>query len=189
MCSYTITIFLSLAAGCLCDVLTDGDARDIMEPSDVAPILEDGQAAASANWVEYWDEAGGRAYYYNETTGASTYNKPANFGGESFGKSEGAWQRMKDPDTGKTYYFNEETSESTFVRPPEFQSPRRPEDGQEPTDVGHDDWERYFDDEDGVDFYYNKRTDQSQYIRPDTYDSPRNEEDDFADAMAAMNEL
>ena len=54
--------------------------------------------------------------------------------------------------------------------------------------MGHDDWERYFDDEDGVDFYYNKRTDQSQYIRPDTYDSPRNEEDDFADAMAAMNE-
>jgi len=160
-----------------------------MDPTDVAPILEDGQASASANWVEYWDEAGGRAYYYNETTGASTYNKPANFGGETFGKSEGAWQRMKDPDTGKTYYFNEETSESTFVRPPEFQSPRRPEDGQEPTDVGHDDWERYFDDEDGVDFYYNKRTDQSQYIRPDTYDSPRNEEDDFADAMAAMNEL
>lgn len=72
-------------------------------------------------WTKVPDEDSGDAYYYNETTGETSWTKP---GAEEAAAEDGdptdvpeGWTATKDEDSGAYYYTNDETGETTWDKP------------------------------------------------------------------------
>ena len=93
------------------------------------------QAEAGGQWSEYYDDESGSPYWYNETTGESSYSNPHDaaaadaaiaadgygadaYGGESYGGSGGGdgWTEQWD-ESGNQYWWNEATGESSYQDP------------------------------------------------------------------------
>jgi hypothetical protein len=93
------------------------------------------QAEAGGEWSEYYDDESGSPYWYNETTGESSYVNPYDaaaadaaiagdaygadaYGSESYGGADAAagWTEQYDDD-GNTYWWNEATGESSYQDP------------------------------------------------------------------------
>ena len=92
--------------------------------------------AAGGEWSEYYDDESGSPYWYNETTGESSYTNPYDaaaadaamitaegygadaYGSESYGGGAGGsgWTEQYDDD-GNVYWWNEATGESSYQDP------------------------------------------------------------------------
>jgi TPR repeat protein len=99
-------------------------------------------SSTSAKFEKYVDPATGWPYYYNTTTGESTYDRPQNFRTEA----------------------NPFASART-MEPASMLTTRRAA-SQAPAETLSGDWAKYVDPESGYPYYYNSKTDVSQYERP-----------------------
>ena len=111
---------------------------------------------ADDQWVKYVDPDSGYAYYYNEITYESTYDRPTGMttnqdpfssvregGGQRMvpaaaltvrrderqlpvEKLNGGWVKYVDPESGHPYYYHEENDESTYDRPKGFETVANP---------------------------------------------------------------
>ena len=97
-------------------------------PSQAAP---QGQQMASP-WKECTDaNQGNKVYYHNAKTGASVWEKPADFDQKASAPPTPAppantqahlpspWKEFKDP-SGKPYYYNEQTKLTVWDKPADF---------------------------------------------------------------------
>ena len=94
-------------------------------------------AAAGGEWSEYYDDESGSPYWYNETTGESSYTNPYDaaaadaaivadaYGADAYGSEayeDGAgggvdgWSEQYDDD-GNVYWYNATTGESSYEDP------------------------------------------------------------------------
>jgi len=99
----------------------------------------------AGNWVKYEDEEHG-AYYYNNRTQESTYDRP-----EGMETSRNPFDGVRE-DGGISLV------------------PRKGEKGIE---RGNNGWEKFKDESSGADYYYNSGTDVSQYERPIGFETIR----------------
>lgn len=72
-----------------------------------------------SDWVEHKDPTSGKTYYANSKTGATSWEKPADFGGAG----ASGWTAVKDPTSGKTYYHNTATGATSWEKPAGFVDP------------------------------------------------------------------
>jgi hypothetical protein len=94
----------------------------------------DGGVAA---WEKHVDEASGTAYYYNASTGESSWEEPAGLVSprvqeESAGKAR-KWREFVDDESGATYYYDEASGTSRWDKPEDFESEQKDEDKHEDT--------------------------------------------------------
>ena len=83
-------------------------------------------------WVEFWDDENQQAYYYNEETGESSWEKPgivlkaeameaealeAAMSAQEFPEEASAWEEYYDDSTTQTYYYNTLTGMSSWNQP------------------------------------------------------------------------
>merc|ERR1712072_1351688 len=80
---------------------------------------EEALAAKSlpAGWEQVIDPSSGTAYYFNSSTGETTWTPPAS-SKESQSLPAG-WEKSIDPSSGKTYYFKRSTGETSWTTPTE----------------------------------------------------------------------
>lgn len=67
-------------------------------------------------WRAAKDENSGRTYYYHETTGLTTWEKPKYKSTKKKGLPDG-WRVAKDENTGDNYYFHIETGQTQWEAP------------------------------------------------------------------------
>ncbi|GBG30328.1 F-box/LRR-repeat protein 2 [Hondaea fermentalgiana] len=90
------------------------------------------RTARASDWAELRDEHG-NLYYWNERTGETQWDKPADFDAQWLEDEKDAltarsirsskelgseWQELLDPETGYTYYYNIVTQETAWSLPP-----------------------------------------------------------------------
>jgi hypothetical protein len=136
-------------------------------------------------WEECVDDDG-KTFYYNETTGVSTWERPdpddddddddndeiEEEAGDMIG---GRWEVVVDEESGRKYFYNGETGESVWERPADetraSAAPTAVDDGSFTlaADLDGDEadgsWEQVTDEE-GFTYYYNKATGESSWERP-----------------------
>ena len=84
-----------------------------------------GTAAAAAStgaWQALIDPSTNQTYYYNQSTGATSWEAPvAQRAVEHTAPTLAtpAWQTLRDPSTGQPYYCNSQTGESSWELPPQ----------------------------------------------------------------------
>ncbi|KAL4158859.1 hypothetical protein PRNP1_004633 [Phytophthora ramorum] len=72
----------------------------------------------SSVWEEAYDEASGRAYYFNRLTGDTSWTLPGEATTEAGSSTtESAWQQSFDEASQTTYYYNIHTGETSWTRP------------------------------------------------------------------------
>ena len=153
------------------------------------PTAREGQEAlevGDGDWAKYFDDASGLEFFYNATTGESTYDRPLEFrtprpaaGQQAVEVGANSWKKYYDEASGTDFYFNEATAESMWERPIEFQTPR-PAANQVPVEGGDGGWDRYYDDGVGRFYFYNSITGESQYQRPARFLTPRPQKNEQA---------
>lgn len=90
------------------------------------------RTARASDWTEFQDEQG-NLYYWNQRTGTTQWEKPAEFDSIWLQESQDTltarsirsnkdlgsdWQELLDPETGYTYYYNINTQETSWSLPP-----------------------------------------------------------------------
>ena len=145
-------------------------------------------------WVAELDPTSGKYFYYNNTTGETSWTVPAPAVAAS------PWISEVDPTSGDTFYVNETTGVTTWDRPVDFDphvlDDLRQENNQSGGGGGpkkqmstkwkrafakvrvmvalnqkfkKPSWEKHFDDETGEFFYHNTVTDKSQWTEPESF--------------------
>jgi hypothetical protein len=97
-------------------------------------------------WQECKDDFG-NTYYYNSTTGQSSWVAPGSLNPEISNKS---WKEAQDEE-GQTYYWNELTGETSWSLPAGV--------------AAEDRWDECKDEEGNV-YYYNPKTNESSWENP-----------------------
>ena len=142
-------------------------------------------------WGKHPDVENGTEFFYNETTGESTYDRPNNFvtpapsarqslpsqdngAGYELTTSQGdaGWEKHWSDQWNLHYFHNMQTGVSTFDRPAEFTTPRVPVANQSAVELGQGGWSKFWDDENECEFYFNEDRGTSQFERPIEYNSP-----------------
>lgn len=75
-----------------------------------------------SDWAEATDPASGRTYYYNATTGETSWEVPEGYVPKSASADPGDWQELSDPTSGKPYYYNAKTGVTQWDKPEGFKS-------------------------------------------------------------------
>ena len=127
-------------------------------------------------WIKKFEEASGRAFFYNIQSGIATYDRPAEYSTPREEKpepsTESHWVRLRElqeiegtgGDTQEVeYYYNNQSGATVYERPPEYETPRE------------EVWNKYYDEENQREYYYNETTGVSQYLRPPGFATPRPE--------------
>ena len=71
-----------------------------------------------SDWEAHVDPSSGNTYYYNATTGETSWEPPAGFAAAPAASSlPSEWQEGYDESTGKTYYYNTVTGETSWDPP------------------------------------------------------------------------
>lgn len=73
--------------------------------------------ASTGTWAEYYDEANALPYWYNDSSGVSTYDNPVATPTEQAPPPTHGFSEYYDEGSGLPYYYNEHTGESTYERP------------------------------------------------------------------------
>eukprot|EP00908_Phaeocystis_cordata_P007775 Transcript_1845.p1 GENE.Transcript_1845~~Transcript_1845.p1 ORF type:complete len:346 (-),score=153.55 Transcript_1845:123-1160(-) len=111
----------------------------VLDPTPRGPGAVSAPSAPS-DWEEFEDDASGQKYWYNQTTGETTWEQPAEL---NFETPRGAltiprppalpppppafeepaaglppgWEELVDDDSGELYWHNQNTGETTWERP------------------------------------------------------------------------
>jgi WW domain len=74
---------------------------------------------SSSLWQEFVDDDSGCTYYWNESTGETTWETPSGYASPETRPSPvpSVWIQFTDDDSGCPYWYNEQTGESTWEDP------------------------------------------------------------------------
>jgi len=67
------------------------------------------------DWAEHVDPASGRTYYYNSHTQVTSWDKPAELGGEVAVNDR--WQCLTDPGSGREYFYDTVSGQTSWEEP------------------------------------------------------------------------
>ncbi|GMF11698.1 unnamed protein product [Phytophthora lilii] len=76
--------------------------------------------AGGGAWKKHVDEKSGSAYYYNASTGESSWEEPAGF--KEPAARAPKWREFVDDESGATYYYDEASGTSRWDKPEDFVS-------------------------------------------------------------------
>ena len=76
------------------------------EPPRQIPPSSQQVSKPPKKWARFLDPSTGRPYFYNESTGESSWTCPLS-----------AWAEAVDPASGRTYFYNSATKETSWTRP------------------------------------------------------------------------
>lgn len=79
-------------------------------------VSEPSPAGLPEGWTEHLDPGSGRTYYYNASTGVTSWDRPAPTAQKAM-PAESDWTENIDPATGNKYYYNAKTGESSWTQP------------------------------------------------------------------------
>ena len=88
--------------------------RSFVSASETAnALVEFNESEKASAWVEYWDENAQVAYYYNEVSGESSYERPdeQRYGG---GGGTVVWQTVYDEGSKSYFYYDHRSGTSTW---------------------------------------------------------------------------
>ena len=114
----------------------------------------------ASDWEKLTDEESGSPYWYNATTGESSYEDP-NAGAAIVATTTDAasvWQEFTDEESGWPYWYNPDTGESVYEDP----------NGAAPAAAGAG-WQEHFDDASQQPYWYDESSGESTYDRPPGY--------------------
>lgn len=153
------------------DSYVDSEGEDyVIEEEDEEETSEE------PAWIKKFEEATGRAFFYNLKSGIATYDRPAEYTTPREDtpqpRGDSLWIRLTETQevegTGGEvkeveYYYNQQSGATSYERPPEYETPRE------------DNWVKYYDEVNERDYYYNETSGVSQYLRPAGFETPRPE--------------
>jgi plastin-1 len=88
--------------------------RELKALKDAAAAASSASTPSTSEWAKFHDDATGRDYWYNATTGDTTWTNPEEAGG-----SAADWEEMFDEASGRNYFYNKVTGESSWTKPGE----------------------------------------------------------------------
>lgn len=94
-------------------VATEGPTGTGRQPDAAAP-----DSGATTEWEEMYDSGSNRTYYYNRTTGETSWEKPAALSATA--TTQSPWTEHVDSTTGTVYYVNSSTNQTQWERPTDF---------------------------------------------------------------------
>jgi polyglutamine-binding protein 1 len=96
----------------------DAKQEEGKREEDVAPTKSD-ERPLPAGWAVAIDKKYGHKYYYNASTGKSSWERPTESADASADAAQlpPGWKEATDPSTGRTYFCNPFTSQTTWERP------------------------------------------------------------------------
>jgi len=116
-------------------------------------------AALPAGWTENLDPGSGKNFYYNASTGETSWDRPAG-AAPAAGELPAGWAAALDPGSGNTFYHNAATGETSWERPAAA-APAAAGPGALPAG-----WAEHADPGSGRSFFANAATGETAWERP-----------------------
>ena len=132
---------------------------------------EERNVVNASDWTKITDEASGEAYFYNETTGETSWDDPRSAelaGSDDIGESELTpcpWAECIDEASGEPYYYNSSTGELVWDKPAEFNQPVSQKTTNTKKD-NRDEWTEVWDETYQATYYMNKATEECVWDCP-----------------------
>ena len=112
-----------LLARCIAVDGVDAKQEEVKREEDVAAEIPEptksNERPLPAGWAVAVDKKYGHKYYYNASTGKSSWERPTESADASTDAAQlpPGWKEATDPSTGRTYFCNPFTSQTTWERP------------------------------------------------------------------------
>ena len=163
------------------------------EPVEITTALKSRSSSiafdAETSWEEFQDPVTARHFYYNRTTGRSTWVRPADMmlpqeeiSRELKKRSSSVnydpasqWEQFWDSKTGRHFFYHRTLGLSQWERPEEMKLVNTKGNvsklvKQRSTSIGYSEetaWETFLDPATGLQFYYNRTTGESTWTTPE----------------------
>ena len=103
-----------------------------IEVSNLAGAAVVAECASGSDWSKKVDDTSGHFFFFNEKTGATAWEEPAEYSDPTQHKqlaecAHGSdWTKQLDEAGGKEYYFNQATGATQWEQPEEYGDPTLP---------------------------------------------------------------
>ena len=129
-----------------------------------ALLSNSGASDGDDDWETVIDPSSGNTYYYNHSTGETSWDEPRAL------RSETQWEEVTDRDSGDTYFHNRTTGATSWDRPPAVITSNSSDAGVGSGGGGggtDTEWEEVQDEASGHPYWYNRRTNETTWDRPE----------------------
>merc|ERR1712232_230761 len=148
--------------------------RAAKEKVDAESSLATATATCPNEWTEHVDPQSGDVFYFNSTTGETSWTKPAPAmhvvatGVATAAAKTEEWTEHIDPQTSNIYYFNANTGESSWTKPALGEAGAAIKKDESPSTADEATaWTEHIDPDTGGAFYYNAATGMTSWTKPD----------------------